>query len=458
MVNRRHFLATLASAALGRSVVSAQHGRQPNIILINCDDLGYGDLGCYGSRQKTPNIDSLAAEGARFTQFCSASPVCSPARAALMTGRYAVRVGVPAVLDPSAEDGLIEQEATIGDGLKRAGYRTACVGKWHIGSKPQYHPNARGFDDFFGLLYSHDMWPCPLYANREIVEQPAVAEKLSERFVDRARRFVEAESRAPFFLYFAPTAPHIPLETGVRYRQSRLGRYGDSMEELDGAVGELMATLRETGRDENTLVMLTSDNGPWYQGSTGVLRGRKGETFEGGMRVPFLARFPGRIPAGLVQTSFASQLDLLPTLSRLAGAVLPARSVDGVDIEPLMTGAGDPVAREAFLYFSHRNLQCARLDAWKLHLTRYSSAAWSPDPAKGKHSLPLRSPELYNLEDDPSESYECAARHPEIVKAIQARVAEQMATMPQLVQDIWRETMKRPVELSPAGAFPIEKG
>jgi arylsulfatase A-like enzyme len=455
LVNRRQFISTLASAACG-SRAFAQSPAAPNVVLINCDDLGYGDLGCYGSRMKTPNIDRMAAEGARFTHFYSASPVCSPARAALLTGRYAVRVGVTGVLDPSSEDGLTETEPTLGDALKRAGYRTACVGKWHLGSRSPFHPNSRGFDEFFGLLYSHDMWPRPLYSGREIVEQPAALESLSERFSARARGFVRTESRQPFFLYFAPTAPHIPLDTGARFRRSAMGAYGNSMEELDAVVGELMETLRETGQDERTLVLLTSDNGPWYQGSTGGLRGRKGETLDGGMRVPLVARWPGRIPAGHVESRLATQLDLFPTLARLAGAAPPSRT-DGVDIEPLLVGWESGPERDVFLYFDYSNLQCARWGPWKLHMTRYTSRAWSPAPAKGKENLPLRNPELYNLDQDPSESYDCAAQNPEVVKEIQLRVAERMTTMPTHVQDIWRETLKRRVEWTPAGALPIEQ-
>lgn len=454
-MNRRQFISTLAAAASGlRAATPAASA--PNVVLINCDDLGYGDLGCYGSRMRTPNIDRLAAEGARFTNFYAASPVCSPARAALLTGRYAVRVGVTGVLDPSSEEGLGEQEATLGDALRQAGYRTACVGKWHLGSKAAFHPNSRGFDEFFGLLYSHDMWPRPLYAGREIVEQPAQLEFLSERFSAQARRFVRAESRQPFFLYFAPTAPHIPLDTGARFRKSAMGAYGNSMEELDAVVGELMDAIRESGSEERTVVLLTSDNGPWYQGSAGGLRGRKGETLEGGMRVPLIARWPGRTPAGHVESRLATQLDLFPTIARLAGAAGPSRP-DGIDIEPLLAGWETGPDRDVFLYFDYSNLQCARWGPWKLHMTRYTSRAWSPAPARGKENLPLRNPELYHLDQDPSESYDCAAQYPEVVKEIQARVADRMATMPAQVQAIWRETLKRKTEWTPAGALPIEQ-
>jgi arylsulfatase len=453
-LDRRSFLKAAAGAVSARALRS-QH-RRPNVILIYADDLGYGDLGCYGGPLSTPNLDRIAAEGARFTQFYSASPVCSPSRAALLTGRYPTRVDVPLVLGPGAAAGLAEDEVTIAQLLKAAGYRTACIGKWHLGSAPRFQPVSRGFDEYFGIPYSHDMWPRVLMRNRETVEETAEVSSLTGRFTREAVAFIERSKDAPFFLYLPYTAPHIPLAASTAFTgRSGLGDYADVVQEMDWGVGEVLAALQTNGLDDNTIVLFSSDNGPWWQGSQGKLRGRKGETYDGGMKVPFLARWPGVIPAGRECAGMAATLDLLPTLARFCGAPLPAKALDGVDISPLLTGERDEAEREAFLYFDSVYLQCARLGRWKLHVARYNTRAWSPVPSGGRRNLPLPSPELYDVVRDPQESYDCADAHPQVVAEIRARMDRLIAGFPSGIQDAWRDTMSARVEDTPSDGLPV---
>jgi len=428
---------------------------QPNVILIYTDDLGYGDLGCYGSDLATPNLDGMAKEGVLFQHFCSASPVCSPARAALLTGRYPTRVGVPHVLQPADMGGLSLSETTLANTLKGAGYETMCVGKWHLGSQPLYMPTSRGFDQFYGLPYSNDMSPLPLIWNTTVIEEPARLDTLTERYTEQAVSFIARSKDRPFFLYMPHTFPHIPLAASPRFLgKSGSGLYGDAVEEVDWSVGEVLRAVRDNGLDQNTLVMFSSDHGPWFEGSAGRLHGRKGETWEGGVRVPFLARFPGRIPAGRVCTNLATQMDILPTVARLCGATLPAAPLDGYDIWSLLSAQQDVANRETFLYFDAHNLQCARLGPWKLHLARYNTPPWLPIPAGLRQNLPLLNPELYNLETDPTESYDEAAEHPQIVASIRASVEALLSTFPDPVPTVWRNTMQAPGVWCPSGGWP----
>jgi arylsulfatase A len=336
--SRRHFLAAAAAGAVARAA-----GKPLNIVLIYCDDLGYGDLGCYGSKIRTPNIDGLAAQGMRFTNFYSANPVCSPSRAALLTGRYPTRVSVPRVLFPTSPDGLPDSEVTMAQMLKAKNYRTMCVGKWHLGHLPQYLPTRRGFDEYFGIPYSNDMNPRPLLhvtaEKSEVVEETATLETLTPRYTAQAVRFIEQSKNAPFFLYMPHTYPHIPLAASERFRgKSPLGLYGDVVEELDWSVGQVLETLKKNGLENNTLVLFSSDNGPWYQGSPGGLGGRKGMTYEGGVREPLIARLPGRVAKGRVCDGIASTMDLLPTIAKLCGVDLPKAALDGIDIWPMLSG------------------------------------------------------------------------------------------------------------------------
>ena len=452
-MNRREFLTAAAGSSL-----SAKPAAPPNIVFILCDDLGYGDLGCYGSKIRTPSLDRMASEGMRFTQFYSANPVCSPSRAALLTGRYPTRVGVPRVLFPYDTRGLPDSETTIAQMLKPRGYKTMCVGKWHLGHLPQFLPTNRGFDEYFGIPYSNDMTPRPLMHNTETIEEPAKLETLTPRYTEQALRFIERSKGSPFFLYMPHTYPHIPLAASARFRgRSPLGLYGDVIEELDWSVGEVLGALKKHGLDNNTLVMFSSDNGPWFQGSPGHLRGRKGMTYEGGVREPFLTRFPGHIPRDSVCRGVAGTIDILPTLAKLTGAALPKLPLDGIDIWPLLSGEKQELDREALLYFDKWHVQCARWRRWKLHFARYNSDVYNPAPAGGRVNVPLKTPELYDLENDPDESYDIAPENPKVVAEIRGRVERLLAGFPEEVRKAYAETQARRAASTPIGALPETK-
>jgi len=457
-MTRREWLASAAGGALLGSQLRAADPT-PNIVFILCDDLGYGDLGCYGSRIRTPNLDRMAAEGVRFTDFCSADPVCSPSRAALLTGRYPTRVGVPRVLFPQDTVGLNLDETTLADALKKRNYRTMCIGKWHLGRPNAYLPTSRGFDSYFGIPYSNDMNPRVLMRDTQVVEQTAALETLTRRYTEEAQRFIESAKAGPFFLYLPHTFPHIPLGASDRFRgKSAEGLYGDVVEEIDWSVGEILQTLKSNSLEQNTLVMFSSDNGPWYQGSPGKLRGRKGTTYEGGIREPFLARWPGMIPASRVSTGLASMMDIFPTVARLCGATLPQNPLDGIDIWPLITGAAETTERPPLLYFDDWDLQCARWMNWKLHIARHNSAAFSPAPPGGRHSYFLPKPELYNLASDPDESYDVASENPRVVAQIQEKIAAMLAGFPEPVRRAYAEDKARQADPStPTAAYPIPK-
>jgi arylsulfatase len=454
MMTRRSFLASATAAAA--TPLCAAPAKKPNIVFIYFDDLGYGDLGCYGSTIRTPNIDKLATEGIRFTNLDSADPVCSPSRAALLTGRYPTRVGVPRVLFPKDTGGLNLDEKTLANVAKEQGYKTACVGKWHLGRPEQYLPTSRGFDSYFGIPYSNDMTPRVLLEGTKVVEQTATLETLTQRYTDRALKFIRESAGSPFFLYFPHTFPHIPLGASDRFRgKSSQGLYGDVLEELDWSVGEVLQELKRQNLERDTLVMVSSDNGPWYQGSPGKLRGRKATTYEGGVREPFIARWPGKIPKGRQSDTVASMLDVFPTVTRLIGGTLPNKPLDGIDIWPILTGAKKSTDREPLLYFDSWDLQCARWREWKLHVARHNSGAYSPAPAGGRHNYVLPKPELYNLALDPQESYDVAPEHPEVVAQIKARIETLIAGFPEPVKQAYAESKARPVNpATPTGARP----
>jgi arylsulfatase len=451
-MNRRQFVQTAAAGALGAAAQSAAATARFNVVLIYADDLGYGDLGCYGSPIRTPNLDSLARDGARFTHFYSANPVCSPSRAALLTGRYPTRAGVPRVLFPYDKIGLPGDETTIAQMLKARDYRTMCVGKWHLGHHPEFLPTSRGFDEYFGIPYSNDMNPRWLMHNTEVLEQQATLEMLTPRYTERAVRFIEQSKGAPFFLYMPHTYPHIPLAASPRFRgKSRQGIYGDVIQEIDWSVGEIMAALKRSGVEKNTMVMFSSDNGPWYQGSPGLLRGRKGMTWEGGVRVPFLARLPERIPRGRACAGISSTMDLLPTIAALCDVAVPGKPLDGMDIWPLLSGQKDDIEREALLYFDGWNVQCARRGRWKLHVARYNNVTYSPAPVGGRVNMPIR-PELYDVVGDPDESFDVAGEHSGIVRDLQSRIERLMAGFPPDAQKAYALTKARSVSAAAAGA------
>ncbi len=453
-MTRRDFL-SVTGAALGSPALAAQ-ARTPNIVFILCDDLGYGDLGCYGSNIRTPNLDRMAAEGVRFTNFCSADPVCSPSRAALLTGRYPTRVGVPRVLFPDDKDGLNLDETTMADMLKARGYKSMCIGKWHLGRPKQYLPTSRGFDEYFGIPYSNDMKPMVLMHNTEVISDQADMETLTGLYTEQALKFIQESKSSPFFLYLPHTFPHIPLGASSRFRgKSSEGLYGDVVEEIDWSVGEILNSLKQNGVDQNTLVMFSSDNGPWYQGSPGKLRGRKNTTYEGGVREPFIARWPGRIPKGRVSDALASMMDVFPTVARLCGGSPAAKPLDGIDIWPLLTGEKQSIERAPLLYFDNWDLQCARWMNWKLHIARHNTAAYTPAPPGGRHNYILPKPELYNLATDTDESYDVSSKNPQIVTQIQGKIAEMMKDFPEQVQKAYADSQSRKVDpATSVGAYP----
>ncbi len=437
--SRRAFLGQIAASAI------AAPARKPNVVLIFADDLGYGDLGCYGGKARTPNLDRLAREGMRFTQFLSANPVCSPSRAALLTGRYPTRVSMPRVLFPTDLTGLPEDEQTIAQTLKPLGYKTMCVGKWHLGHLEKFLPTNRGFDEYYGIPYSNDMEPRVLLhsvpGKVETVEATANLDTLTLRYTEQAISFIERSKDSPFFLYMPHTYPHIPLGASPKFRgKSRQGLYGDVIEELDWSVGEILATLKKNHLERDTLVLFSSDNGPWYQGSPGALRGRKGSTYEGGVREPFIARMPGRVVAGKVCDSLSSAMDLMPTIAKLCGASLPTKPLDGIDLWPLLSGRKTTLDREALLYFDSWNAQCIRRGNYKLHVSRYNSQVYSPPPAAGRMNLPLPKPELYDLSLDPNESYDIAPEHPEIVGELLATLEAKINWFPEEVKNAYATT------------------
>lgn len=455
ITRRQAVLAGLVGTSFVRnSPAAAAH--TPNIVFILCDDLGFGDLSCYGSKIRTPNLDRMAAEGMRFTNFCSADPVCSPSRAALLTGRYPTRVGVPRVFFPQDKDGLNLDEKTLADILRVRGYKTMCVGKWHLGRPAEFLPTNRGFDAYYGIPYSNDMTPRVLMRNTSVVEDNTALDTLTKRYTEQAVSFIRESKDSPFFLYLPQTFPHIPLAASAQFRgKSSQGLYGDVVEELDWSVGEILRTLKETGIDDNTLVMFSSDNGPWYQGSPGKLRGRKNTTYEGGVREPFIARWPKHIPKGRVSNAVCSMMDVFPTVAGLCGAVLPEKPLDGLDIWPILAGRKEQFDRDPLLYFNAWDLQCARWGNWKLHVARHNTAAYVPAPPGGIHNYILPKPELYNLAVDPDESYDVATENPDVVTRMQSKIATMIATFPEPVQRAYSESKARAVDpKTPVGGWP----
>ena len=453
-LDRRTFLA--ASGLSAASQLLAARATPPNIIFILCDDLGYGDLGCYGSKIRTPNLDRMASEGIRFTNFCAADPVCSPSRAALLTGRYPTRVGVPRVFFPQDKDGLSLDETTLANVLRAKGYKTMCVGKWHLGRPAEYLPTSRGFDEYFGIPYSNDMNPRVLLHNADVIEEQAPLDTLTGRYTEQALKFIDANKAGPFFLYMPHTFPHIPLGASEQFRgKSSEGLYGDVVEELDWSLGQIRQALKRNGLDRNTLVMFTSDNGPWYQGSAGKLRGRKNTTWEGGVREPFLAVWPGQIPRGRVCHGLASMMDVLPTVAKLCGAPLPPKPLDGIDIWPLLSGRTESIDREVLLYFDNWDLQCVRWMNWKLHIARHNTAAYTPAPPGGRLNYVLAKPELYNLATDPDESYDVATENAGVVADILRRVIALLPGFPEPVQKAWAAAHSLQSDPNlPAAAYP----
>ena len=435
-------LTALVLLPLPHDTVSAQ--RHPNIIFIYADDLGYGDIGCYGATAiKTPNIDRMAAEGLRLTSFYSVSPICTPSRAALMTGRYAARMGIDQmrlanVLFPADKTGLPQSETTVARALKDRGYATACIGKWHLGHMGPHRPIDHGFDYYFGIPYSNDMSPTPIMRNAEVVEQPAKQDTLTRRYTEEAITFIEGEKGKPFFLYLAHNMPHIPLHASDRFRgKSAGGLYGDVIEELDWSVGEVLEALKRLGLDRDTIVFFSSDNGPWYQGSAGPLRGRKGWTYDGGVREPGIVRWPGNIRPGRVSDEPVATIDFFPTALALAGekdiSAGSKQPLDGKNILPFLVGRETKSPEHLYLFFDGPYLQTARAGRWKIHVARWNIPRYTAASAQQKN-MRLATPELFDMSADLGESYDVAIQHAEVVRDLQARIIVVLRTFPQEIQ------------------------
>jgi len=406
--------------------------------------MGYGDIGCYGAKAiKTPNIDRMAAEGLRLTSFYSVSPVCTPSRAALMTGRYAARMGVDQmrlanVLFPADKTGLPQSETTVARALKDRGYATACIGKWHLGRVSPHRAIDHGFDYYFGIPYSNDMNPTPIMRNGDVVEEPAKQDTLTRRYTEEAINFIEREKGKPFFLYLAHNMPHIPLHASDRFRgKSAGGLNGDVIEELDWSVGEVLKALKERGLDRDTIVFFSSDNGPWYQGSAGPLRGRKGWTYDGGVREPGILRWPGRIRAGRVSDEPVATIDFLPTALALAGErnifAASRQPLDGKNILPFLLGQETKSPENIYLFFDGPYLQTARAGRWKIHVARWNIPRYTAASGQQKN-VRLPTPELFDMNVDLGESYDVAAQQPMVVTELRARVIAALRTFPQEIQ------------------------
>ena len=412
--------------------------RPPNVVVIFIDDLGYGDVGPFGAtKQRTPHLDRMAKEGMKLTSFY-ATPVCSVSRAQMMTGCYGARVSVPGVYFPGQSVGLNPAEVTVAERLKEKGYATQMVGKWHLGDQPEFLPTRQGFDHYFGIPYSNDMLKksaetkepvVPLLRDEKVVElmDGEGQRRMVELYTKEAVDFITRSKDRPFYLYFAHNAVHTPIWPGAAFAgKSQNGRFGDWVEEMDWSVGQVLDALRAQGLDKDTLVVFTSDNGPWLVkgadgGSAGPLRGGKGSTWEGGVRVPTLAWWPGRVPAGSVNDAVAATIDLLPTFVALAGGVVPATPViDGRDITPILLGQSKESAREAHYYFAGYELQAVRQGRWKLALAPQSDGL-GKNAAKTAPGL-----RLYDLDAEIGEQTDVAARHPEVVAKLKA-LADKMS-------------------------------
>jgi len=448
----------LGLAAWSAKVAAAESAGPPNIVILYADDLGYGDLGCYGHPTiRTPRLDRMAAEGMRLTQFYSAAPVCTPSRVALLTGQLPIRSGLTHVLFPRSTGGLQDGEITIAQALKAKGYATCCVGKWHLGHLPPYLPTRHGFDHYFGLPYSNDMLnpALPLMRDEQVIETNPDQSNLTERYTEEALKFIRQSSaanepRKPFFLYLAYTYPHVPLHSRAPFAgKSSRGLFGDVVETIDWSVGRVLDTLRQQGVAENTFVFFSSDNGPWLTqhqrgGSAGLLRDGKGTTWEGGMREPGIAWWPGRIKPGQVNQSIGSTMDLFVTSLKLAGAAVPGdRPIDGIDLAPVLF-EGRELRDRVYFYYSGIELRAVRKGPWKLHVkTGHSNAGtWQTRPDDGTAAAAKKkaaktpasppkpgSPRLYHLEHDPAETFDLAAQNPDVVADLLKEIEKHRAEM-----------------------------
>ncbi len=459
-MKRREFLydTALTAALLTIPGLSCRRtGERPNIVIIYTDDQGYSDVGVYGARRfTTPNLDRLASEGMRFTNFYVSQAVCSASRASLLTGCYSERVSVLGALSGNSQTGLNPDEDTIADMLSKRGYTCGVFGKWHLGHYPEFLPLKQGFDEYFGLPYSNDMWrygydgkpltsgwkseypPLFLIEEDKKVEEITSLEdqsRLTTRYTQRAVSFIERNYHKPFFLYLPHSMPHTPLAVSEKFSgKSEQGPYGDVIMEIDWSVGQILQALERCGVADNTLVIFTSDNGPWlnfgkWGGSARPLREGKGTAFEGGVREPCIMRWPGKIPAGTVCRKMAATIDILPTLAAISGAPLPKKKIDGVNILPLLLGEEGAVPRDSYFYYYGGGLRAVRKGDWKLIFPHTSRSYQGVKPGEGGLPGPYASVttglELYNLKDDIGETTNVAAEHPEIVNELEG-MAEAM--------------------------------
>jgi len=431
--------------------------KKPNVILFFIDDLGYGDLSCYGALgYKTPNLDQMAAEGTRFTNFLATQAVCSASRAALLTGCYANRIGISGALGPGSPVGLNPSEETLAELLKDRGYATGIFGKWHLGDNPAFLPLQQGFDEYYGVPYSHDMWP--LHPNQAQAKYPPLnwiqgnenvkpintlddAAQITPTVTEKAVAFIRNHKKDSFFMYVPHPMPHVPLGASARFRgKSGRGLFGDVMMELDWSVGQILNEVKKQGLDTNTLIMFTSDNGPWlnygdHAGSAGGFREGKGTSFEGGQRVPCLVRWPGVVPAGRVSGKFLTTLDILPTVIDLCGAKMPKNRIDGVNWVALLKGDDTVTPRDHFFYYYRKNsLEAVRKGDWKLvfaHPGRtyegfLPGQNGQPGPNTENHEFPKA---LYDLQRDPGERYNIYEQHPDIVAELEKLAEESRADL-----------------------------
>lgn len=426
--------------------VFGQSNDRPNFVVVFCDDLGYGDIGAFGSPMiRTPNIDQMAAEGQKWTQFYVGDPVCTPSRAALLTGRYPIRSGMTSserhVLFPDSANGLKQEEVTIAEVLKAEGYATAAVGKWHLGHLPEFLPQEQGFDSYFGIPYSNDMnnngffgeylknaddpnyfseidyFDVPLIENTTTIERPTDQTTITKRYTERAVQFIEKNKEKPFFLYLAHSMPHIPLFTSKAFKgRSKASLYVDVIEEVDWSVGQIIDALKVNNLDKNTIVVFTSDNGPWllfktHGGSAGPFRAGKGTTFEGGQRVPTVFWGPGIVKSGVIN-EMGSTLDLMNTFAALSGGKVPDdRKMDGYDLSKVLTQKADSPRKE-FYYWAFAELHGYRTEQYKVHIKQR-------DPINyGQPTITLDKPELYDVRADISEKYDLADNFPEVVQTL----------------------------------------
>jgi arylsulfatase A-like enzyme len=427
--SRRRFLrtaaGTLAATVALQRTGAAVETRRPNILWIWSDNLAYGDLGCYGNDGiNTPHIDALASEGLRLTQYYVAHSVCSPSRAALLTGRQPWRAGVVDVLRPDGPSGLPADEITLGNALGNAGYATAAFGKWHLGDRQEFLPCQRGFDHFLGLPYSMDMLPTLLIRDNEVVDRldGDKVQNVTERLTDAAIDWIRQPRDRPFFIYFNHTLPHPPINLPPERRHEERSAYQDALEYMDAEVGRLLAAVDDSGLADNTLVVFSSDNGPMLRdGDTGGLRGRIRDHYEGGLRVPFIARYPGHISADVTIDTPCTALDVFPTLLRVAGGELPDdRVYDGADIWPVLTGSGEVTRSEPFVWVYMERVNTIRDGRWKLHLAHRDER--------------LAEPELYDVQADPQESVPVQNDRADVVERLVAYAREYDEQLPM----VWR--------------------